>query len=467
MPIRSQPRATVEQAERWLATRAVARPDDVRAYTRELWRLAPQVGLDPCVLYSQAVHETAGFASRAWEGRLNPAGIGITDGADLGYCWQNGTDAARAHIVHMDVYVNGVPRSPISGDVLAPYYHLDPRRDAAIAAGWAGTVRTIRDLTGKWATDPDYHNKIVRWPATLFGELLGGTTMPITIGVPVVRNLLSATAPNRPGTKLAQSGNLYIVVHETGNTNPSADAPSQIAYLQTAEARQRQVSYHLAVDDVQIVQGLPLDEIGWHAGDGCDNPQTDIGCYRSVAIEKCVNAENDPVRKERTRRNLAECIARIVRGDPAFDWGSGSSRGRFSVDRILQHRQVSDERKWCPAHILNDGFWPTLMQWVQDIYDRWPNFTGPAPSPAITYPAGMDEGIASWLFGSLTKNGKTYRFNPRGPVSQTWLRYGAARGYSQIIDVWKFDDGREYFRFASFTLWRPNAKSEFRPLEGA
>ena len=36
-------------------------------------------------------------------------------------------------------------------------------------AGWAGTIRTIADLSGTWAVDPEYHHKIVARAVAIFG----------------------------------------------------------------------------------------------------------------------------------------------------------------------------------------------------------------------------------------------------------------------------------------------------------
>ena len=72
-----------------------------------------------------------------------------------------------------------------AGHALAPYLALDPRYQAVLDAGWAGSVRTSRNLTGKWATDPEYHTKIVARGNAIFpglpeasGIAGGGATMP-------------------------------------------------------------------------------------------------------------------------------------------------------------------------------------------------------------------------------------------------------------------------------------------------
>ena len=43
-----------------------------------------------------------------------------------------------------------------------------------------------------------------------------------------------------------------------------------------------QTSFHFAVDDKEVVQGLPLDRNGWHAGDGNGK-----GNREGIAIEIC------------------------------------------------------------------------------------------------------------------------------------------------------------------------------------
>ncbi|MEA2531513.1 MAG: Mannosyl-glycoprotein endo-beta-N-acetylglucosaminidase, partial [Thermomicrobiales bacterium] len=134
------------------------RRNDVEAYVREVFRLAPEVGLDPAILAAQSAEETGNWTSDIWQNRLNPAGIGITDTAAVGLTYDDGVDAAHAQIVHAFVYTVG--RIP-EGHLLAPFISRDPRYQAVLDGQLDGKVRTILDLTGKWATDPDYHDEIV------------------------------------------------------------------------------------------------------------------------------------------------------------------------------------------------------------------------------------------------------------------------------------------------------------------
>src|SRR5215207_4966162 len=150
-------RGTVEQISNHAQKFGSLRMADVEAYVTEVYNLAPLVGLDPSVVVSQSNLETDTWRTAYWSTNLNPAGIGITSDGAASFTWKNGTVAARGHIVHLYVYAVGViPR----GHVLEPYIPLDPRYDAAIQAGFAGIADTVDDLTGRWAVDPNYGEKL-------------------------------------------------------------------------------------------------------------------------------------------------------------------------------------------------------------------------------------------------------------------------------------------------------------------
>lgn len=53
---------------------------------------------------------------------------------------------------------------------------------------------------------------------------------------------------------------LYITVHNTAN---DASAANEISYM---KSNNNQVSFHYAVDDKEIVQGIQENRNAWHAG---------------------------------------------------------------------------------------------------------------------------------------------------------------------------------------------------------
>jgi hypothetical protein len=154
------------------------RPHDLADYFEELHRLCKLVDFDYRILVAQAWHESAGWsdASPWWPERLNCFGLGITgDPAQnaASPTFATGTDAARAHVYHMALYV--LPPNATTTDprwlAINQYAQSDPRRAAVRQAGFAGTVRTLGDLgNGKWAADENYAPQIAAKANQIFPE---------------------------------------------------------------------------------------------------------------------------------------------------------------------------------------------------------------------------------------------------------------------------------------------------------
>jgi N-acetylmuramoyl-L-alanine amidase len=166
-PLLAAPRGAAVRALGLALQAEATRPEELRAYVMEVYRLAPLVGIDPSIVVAQSAHETGWWQSPAWTDHLNPAGISITGPDVASPTWESGVAAARAHLVHLYLYAAG-PIPP--GHPLEPYIPLDPRYEAALAAGRAGSVSRLADLTGLWATDPDYGERVARVGNRLFGE---------------------------------------------------------------------------------------------------------------------------------------------------------------------------------------------------------------------------------------------------------------------------------------------------------
>jgi hypothetical protein len=149
LPIKAPSVTTRDQARKF-ASRAKGGAE----YVDEVFALYPATGYSSEIVIAQWAVETGVGISPAWTGRYNPAGIGITDGGDLGYTWKTAADGARVQEVHLSAYVDGY----VTG--LRTYLDLDPRYLLVLKTAWATTVKTVQDLQGKWATDPQYATKI-------------------------------------------------------------------------------------------------------------------------------------------------------------------------------------------------------------------------------------------------------------------------------------------------------------------
>lgn len=153
---------------------------------------------------------------------------------------------------------------------------------------------------------------------------------------------------NRPGYLMIPE---YITVHDTGNSSKGANAIMHMHYLnENAEAAKRQVSWHFTIDDTQIVQHLPLNESGWHAGDGL----TGTGNRKSIGIEICQNSDGNRAKAE---QNAIKLIANliVITGIP--------------ITKVVQHSHWSG--KDCPAIIRKvSGRWTDFKNEIEKEVNR-------------------------------------------------------------------------------------------------
>lgn len=130
----------------------------------------------------------------------------------------------------------------------------------------------------------------------------------------------------------------YITVHNTAN---DASAENEISYMNN---NNNEVSYHFAVDDIQAVQGLPLDRNGWHAGDG-----NGTGNRKSIGIEICYSKSGGD-RFIKAEENAVELIVQLLK---ERGWG---------IDRVKKHQDWSN--KYCPHRTLDLG-WDRFIKMIE------------------------------------------------------------------------------------------------------
>ena len=178
-----------------------------------------------------------------------------------------------------------------------------------------------------YATDPKYTDKLIglieRHNLTCFDKnnKRDGTGMKIT------KDYIAPGRRNRPGR--ANSMN-YITIHNTGNESRGAGARSHAKYFKGDAAAGRPVSYHYTVDECDIIQHLPDNEIAWHAGDGSSGR----GNTQSISIGICENADGDLLG---ATDRAAELTAHLCR------------RHNIPVENIVQHHRWTG--KLCPARL--------------------------------------------------------------------------------------------------------------------
>jgi len=172
---------------------------------------------------------------------------------------------------------------------------------------------------------------------------------PIELPVNLIINLLPFSEKHRPGTQRQMPG--FWVQHETDNHHVGAGARMHRNFLFDGapdnNGREQFLSYHFAVDDREIYQMVPIDEVTFQAADGAGP-----GNMSGISCEMCVNDDGD---KQLTRRNTV-ALARAI-----------CNRLGLHADRVKRHWDFNagdPGRHHCPDVMMNDGFWPTFVALV-------------------------------------------------------------------------------------------------------
>lgn len=130
-----------------------------------------------------------------------------------------------------------------------------------------------------------------------------------------------------------------ICVHNTAN---DASANNEVSYMINNGA---EVSFHYAVDEMEIVQGLPLDRNAWAAGDG-GNGQ---GNRKYIHIEICYSKSGGH-KFDKSEENAADLVVYLLK---KYGWG---------IDKVKKHQDFSG--KYCPHRTLDKG-WQRFLDLVK------------------------------------------------------------------------------------------------------
>lgn len=162
----------------------------------------------------------------------------------------------------------------------------------------------------------------------------------------ITKDFIPSGRGNRPGFFMYPQ---FCTIHNTGN--PNATAIAHASYLSRNSVAERlPVSWHFTVDDQNIVQHLPTNEAGFHAGDGINGP----GNRSSIGIEIC--EFEDEERQKQAEANAAELIAYLLKEHD------------LTVDKVVQHNRWSGKN--CPRVLrARHGGWEAFMGEVKKYLD--------------------------------------------------------------------------------------------------
>ncbi|HHL0974603.1 TPA: N-acetylmuramoyl-L-alanine amidase [Bacillus cereus] len=154
--------------------------------------------------------------------------------------------------------------------------------------------------------------------------------------------------PSKYGTKCPYTMNPeFISVHNTYN---DATAENEIAYMIRND---NQVSFHIAVDEKEAVQGLPLERNAWACGDG-NGP----GNRKSISVEICYSLSGGK-RYDKAEDNAAIVVAGLMK------------QYSIPISKVRTHQSWSG--KYCPHRMLVEGRWDSFIERVQNAYNGGEN----------------------------------------------------------------------------------------------
>lgn len=129
-----------------------------------------------------------------------------------------------------------------------------------------------------------------------------------------------------------------VVIHNTANDAPAAN---EISYMRYNDL---EISFHYAVDDVNIVQGIPENRNVWASGDGHGK-----GNMEGIHIEICYSKSGGE-KFDKAEQNAAEFTASLLK---KYGWG---------IDKVTKHRDY--DGKYCPHRTLDRG-WQRFLSMVK------------------------------------------------------------------------------------------------------
>ena len=138
----------------------------------------------------------------------------------------------------------------------------------------------------------------------------------------------------------------FIVVHNTAN---DATAENEVAYM---IGNKNQVSFHYAVDDQEVVQGIPIDRNAWACGDGANGK----GNRKGIQVEICYS-KSGGTRFDQAEKNAAHFIATLLR---ERGWG---------IEKVKKHQDFRN--KYCPHRTLDKG-WNGFLQMIKSYLNDIP-----------------------------------------------------------------------------------------------
>ena len=253
------------------------------------------------------------------------------------------------------------------------------------------------------------------------------------MGLKIVQKLIPESRYNwKSHTTMKPIG---ICVHNTAN---EASAVNEVAYMTRID---KKVSYHYAVDDIQVVQALPENRTGWHAGDNLGQ-----GNMKHIGIEICYSLAKKLPEKEvyakfdKAEKNAVLLIVQILK---RYGW---------TTKNIKRHYDFSG--KDCPHRTMDLG-WNRFLKMVENEMIDKPKFK-----------KGTHIKLSrSWdlFWGSGASAGRASKNSVCEVISDKYGSLPESAGDGPFLNV-KFEDRSAYLRETQYLSETSEEITKMNPI---
>lgn len=224
----------------------------------------------------------------------------------------------------------------------------------------------------------------------------------------------------------------YVTVHDTAN---SATASNEISYM---ISNNNQTSFHIAVDEKEAIQGLPLDRNAWACGDGANGN----GNRKSISVEICRPTNSNRSLYDQAEENAVYVVARLL-----YQYSLG-------IDRLKKHQDWSG--KMCPNVILSENRWAGFVgrvQWVLDEIKK-----GNIDKALNSGTTSLKQTTTSQPTTSTTTTTSSYKVGDKVKVKTSATHYATGQSMASFVkgstyEVTKVDGNKLLLSSISSWAW--------------
>lgn len=135
----------------------------------------------------------------------------------------------------------------------------------------------------------------------------------------------------------------YLTIHST--SNPTSTAQNERDNLNRA-GNTTSTGFHIAVDEKQAIECIPLNMVAYHAGDGANG----AGNSKTIGIEICESGN-----REKTIQNAVELVAKMLK------------ERSWEIDKLRRHYDWT-KNSGCPRILAYNNWegWDTFKLQVEE-----------------------------------------------------------------------------------------------------